>query len=89
MDFAYIINVIGLALSVGINMIMLYKLILGKADRRFLKRMEKVLKYIEKARDTENITKFVQMTLDIITNKVLTDKQLQNVRQAIETIIPR
>ena len=70
-----------------INILVLYKLIVGKASKRFIKRTQKVLEYIKETRDSKAIAEFVKMSLNILTNVGLTDTQINEVRKAIKTVL--
>ena len=86
-DIVYIINQLSLVVSVMINILVLYKLIVGKASKRFIKRTQKVLEYIKETRDSKAIAEFVKMSLNILTNVGLTDTQINEVRKAIKTVL--
>ena len=79
--------VIGYVLSICLNVVALYKLIIGKASKKFIKRTRKVLEYIRKTREGENIAEFVELALDVLTNVGLTGNQVDEIRSSIRRVV--
>ena len=65
--------------QIALVIVLLYKILMDKEPKKFLKKVDYILRYLEKQSQLGNMGGFVELVMEIISNKSTTEQQIQKI----------
>lgn len=76
-------------IQIVLAVVLVYKILVAKEPKKFIKRVEYIIKYLEKQSKLKNMGSFVEFVLEVMADKSVTeqavDKIIEFTRQIIRT----
>ena len=65
--------------QVVLALVLIYKILVDKEPKKFLKKVEYIVKYLEKQTHLGNMGNFVELVLEVMSTKSITDQQIAKI----------
>lgn len=65
--------------QIVLAVVLVYKILMSKEPKKFLKKVEYIMKYLERQSKLGNMGNFVELVLEIMSDKSVTEQEIQKI----------
>ena len=65
--------------QIVLAVVLVYKILMSKEPKKFLKKVEYIIKYLERQSKLGNMGHFVELVLEIMSDKSVTEQEIQKI----------
>lgn len=74
-------------IQIVLAVVLVYKILMTKEPRKFVKRVEYIIKYLEKQSSLKNMGSFVEFVLEVIADKTVTEQAINKIIEFTKQVI--